>query len=234
MSDRLSEPLLSIIIPTLNEAQAIAEKLPSWQLLQRAGCEIIVADGGSDDNSLSLLCSQVDQLLNSERGRAKQMNVGAAAAAAPWLLFLHADTELTVNTKVFLQQLAASDAAWGFFRLRLSGKQWLFRVIERAINWRSGITLVATGDQCLFVRAEVFRCLSGFADIPLMEDVELCKRLRQLTKPLIISQAVVTSSRRWQQRGIIKTVWLMWSLRLAYFLGVSPQRLAQSYYGRES
>lgn len=234
MIERSAEPLLSIIIPVLNEAAAITEQLPRWQQLQQAGCEVIVADGGSDDNSSSLLELHVDQLVSSAKGRAKQMNTAAKQASAAWLLFLHVDTELTVSIDEVIQQLAVSDAAWGFFRLRLSGQQWPFRVIERAINCRSRLTSVATGDQCLFVRADVFRCLAGYADIPLMEDVELSKRLRRLSRPLIINIPVVTSSRRWQQHGIIKTVLLMWRLRLAYFLGVSPQRLQQSYYGKQT
>ncbi len=120
---------------------------------------------------------------------------------------------------------------WGFCPVQLSGRHWLLRWVERGINWRSRTTGIGTGDQMLFVRRDCFEALGGFADLPLMEDVELCKRLRKRSRPLVLQEPVVTSSRRWEERGILRTVVQMWLLRLAYFLGVSPQRLHRAYYG---
>ena len=158
------------------------------------------------------------------------MNAGAEVASAPWLLFLHADTRLPASMQSLLQAMQQRHSQWGFFALRLSGRQWLLRVIERFINLRSRLTAVATGDQALFVRAALFRQCGQFADIPLMEDVALSKQLRQHSTPLFWRDAVVSSSRRWEQRGIVRTVLLMWCLRWQYFTGVSPQQLVKRYY----
>jgi hypothetical protein len=153
------------------------------------------------------------------------MNAGAGIARGQYLLFLHADTQLPDN---FSMELLLG-AQWGFFPLRLSGSAWLFRCIERAINMRSKISGIGTGDQVLFIRSLLFSELGGFADIPLMEDVEFCRRLKAVCRPAFGPSFVVTSSRRWEQRGIIRTIFQMWRLRLAYFLGVSPENLVRHY-----
>lgn len=225
-------PSLSLIIPVLNEAATIGRQLQALQPLRRQGCEIIVVDGGSSDNTCAMARPCCDQLIVAGKGRARQMNAGAAVASAPWLLFLHADTRLPASIPDCLLALKTRPVQWGFFVVKLSGERWPFRVIEAAMNLRSRITAVSTGDQGLFVRRELFAQCGQFADIPLMEDVAISKRLRKIAKPLVWPDPVLTSSRRWEQRGIVRTVLLMWSLRLAYYLGVSPQRLVQVYYGR--
>ena len=157
------------------------------------------------------------------------MNLGARAATGTWLCFLHADS-MPGASEEELQRVLGS-AEWGFCRVRLSGSAAVFRVIEWFMNQRSRLTGVATGDQMLIVRRETFEAEAGFADIPLMEDVELCKRLRRRSRPVVIRSPVETSSRRWETRGVVSTVVQMWSLRLAYVMGVSPQTLWRRYYG---
>ena len=158
------------------------------------------------------------------------MNAGAAAATGQYLFFLHADTRPGVS-EAQLQAYLSSRPGWGFSRVSLDGDEFVYRVIGWAMNWRSRLTRVSTGDQMLFVRRDVWSQTGGFDDIPLMEDVAYCKRLRQLSAPCILEQAVQTSSRRWREHGVFRTVLHMWALRFAYFLGVPPQRLFQSYYG---
>ncbi len=225
-----SSPLLSIIIPCLNEEQTIVNSLSTLQSLRNKQCELIVVDGGSRDRTLSLATSLADKCISSSPGRAEQMNQGAAVAKGDWLLFLHVDTLLPQNVTQTFLQLNEAKKNWGFFSLRLSGANFLFRIIEHAISLRSRITGIATGDQALFVRRYLFFQVKGYADIPLMEDVEFCSRLRRQSSPVVISEIVMTSSRRWEKNGIINTVLLMWCLRLAYFFGVSPKKLHKIYY----
>jgi rSAM/selenodomain-associated transferase 2 len=221
---------LSIIIPILNEAATLEKSLQVLQPLREVGCEIIVVDGGSEDGCLDIASPLSDQVISSDKGRAVQMNAGAQKASAPWLLFLHVDTCLPENIQPFLSALQSRSNEWGFFAVRLSGDDELFRTIEWAMNYRSRLTAVATGDQCLFVRKTLFQRCGQFADIPLMEDVAICKELRKVSSPLYWRDPVTTSSRRWEERGIIPTVLLMWRLRLEYFLGVSPKELVKRYY----
>ena len=167
-----------------------------------------------------------DRVLSASRGRAAQMNAGAAAARGQTLLFLHADGSLP--DPFTLSDLSSAD--WGFFKLRLGGRPWIYRVIENAINLRTSLTRVAGGDQGLFFSRSFFNSIGGFPSIPLMEDVAISKRARKLSQPMIVEQRIVSSSRRWQQNGVIKTVLLMWGLRLAYWIGVKPERLHRIYY----
>lgn len=217
---------LSIIVPALNEEQNIEACLLGLQPLRKQGAEVILADGGSQDSTCELAVPFVDHLIKSSPGRGTQMNAGAAAAHGEHLLFLHADTILPVD---FSPKLI-SEAPWGFFPVKLSGLAWPFRVIECAMNLRSKITKIATGDQAIFIRAELFQRVGGFADIPLMEDVEICGKLRSEFCPVLALGTVVTSSRRWEQQGIFKTVLCMWRLRLAFFFGACPHRLMRQYY----
>jgi rSAM/selenodomain-associated transferase 2 len=221
---------ISIIIPTLNEALNIVDCLKRLETF-RGCCEIIVADGGSGDDTAALAVSHCDQVCMSEPGRARQMNAGAAGATGNYLFFLHADTTLSFNV-LSLQEELQAQPDWGFAPVKLSGEDWRARIIEHFMVRRSTLTGVATGDQLIFVKRSLFEYLGGFADIPLMEDIEISKRLRRIQAPHILSKPVLTSSRRWESQGYLKTVAKMWSLRLAYFLGVTPRLLVQFYYGR--
>jgi rSAM/selenodomain-associated transferase 2 len=157
------------------------------------------------------------------------MNAGAAGASGDILLFLHADTRLPANALALIESVVSATRPWGRFDLRLSGHHWLLRIVERMINWRSAVSGIATGDQALFVRRDLFESLGGYARIPLMEDVELSTRLRSLARPCRIRQPLTTSSRRWEKHGIVRTILLMWQMRLAYYWGTPVEVLAQRY-----
>ncbi|MDH5300702.1 MAG: TIGR04283 family arsenosugar biosynthesis glycosyltransferase [Gammaproteobacteria bacterium] len=224
----ISEIKISVVIPVLNEQVGIVAHLQRLQLLRQRGHEVIVVDGGSDDQTVALASPLADCVLQVGRGRARQMNAGAASASGDVLLFLHADTTLPEQVESELM-CALRTHGWGRFDVRLSGSAWVLRLVERMMNWRSRLTGVATGDQAMFVRRPLFVGVRGFPEIPLMEDVALSKTLRRYARPWCSRLRVVTSSRRWEQNGPWRTIWLMWRLRLAYFLGVSPQELAKRY-----
>lgn len=222
--------LLSIIIPTLNEEDIITDTLERLKVLREAGHEIIVVDARSFDKTYGVAAQFADSVLLAEEGRGWQMNAGAEYAKNDILLFLHADTILPDNAdKLINQALQEDDKSWGRFDVRLSGKAWLLRIVERMINWRSCFTGIATGDQAIFVKASTFKQIDGFADLPIMEDIDLSRRLKRIKRPVCIKTPVITSSRRWEENGIIRTILLMWSLRLAYALGVSPETLSKYY-----
>lgn len=221
-------PACSFIIPVLNEAGQVAGQLRHLRR-QYPDAELVVVDGGSRDATVARARPLCDQLLETLPGRARQMNLGGRAAGGDYLFFLHADSMPGVSA-ARLQTLLRGAPSWGFCRVRLSGVRWSFRVIESGMNLRSRLTRVATGDQMLFLARELFQRTGGFAPIPLMEDVEYCKRLRRCAAPLIIEDPVLTSSRRWENGGVASTVLRMWALRLAWFAGVSPRRLHRHYY----
>lgn len=220
----------SIIIPVLNEAGGIAAFLAHLQKFRQAGHEIIIVDGGSVDDTLESTRSSVDQIIETSTGRARQMNAGAEVASGEVLIFLHADTFLPDTAMHDIEQsLGATSGLWGRFNVRLSGQQKLFRLIEWMMNKRSCLTGIATGDQAMFIKRDVFTLSGGFDDIPLMEDVSISKKLKTYSRPVCLCSRVETSSRRWQQHGIVRTVFLMWSLRLRFWLGASPDVLARRY-----
>ncbi len=218
-------PRLSIIMPVLNEAAGIRETLEALAPLRARGHEVIVVDGESDDGTASLAAPACDQLLVTPRGRALQMNTGALVASGDALLFLHADTRLPQDADA-LVFAALGRASWGRFDLRIASRRPLLGVVACAMNLRSRLTGIATGDQAIFVRRDAF---PGFPEIPLMEDIALSGLLKRRGRPACLRARVVTSGRRWEARGVLRTILLMWRLRLLYALGAPPQRLARDY-----
>jgi len=227
---------LSIIVPTLEEAPGIVPCLERLAPLRARGAEVIVADGGSSDGTAALATPLADRVLAAPRGRAAQMNAGAAAAAGDTLLFLHADTRLPEGAdRLVLDGLRDSRREWGRFDVAIEGRSPLLRVVAALMNARSRLTAIATGDQAIFVRRAAFEAAGGYPAIPLMEDIALAKSLRRLGQPLCLRHRAVTSGRRWERHGTLATIVLMWRLRLAYFLGADPARLAKRYEdGRSS
>lgn len=224
----------SIVIPVLNEAQLVQSQLSRLQALRRQGHEVILVDGASADQTVALAQPLVDRVVSSKCGRSAQMNAGAAVARHSLLVFLHLDTQLPTQFEAQLHAFRDSDCIWGFSPVRLDANGLDFKLIGWFMNQRSRITHVCTGDQVLCVKQAPFERTGGFAPIALMEDVELCKRLRKLSGPHIFSEPALVSSRKWQKEGVWRTVMLMWRLRLAYFLGADPQRLSEQYYVRRT
>src|SRR5262245_35445158 len=223
-------PQLSIIVPVLDEAAGIAATLQSLAPFRQRGAEVIVADGGSSDHTVERARPLADRVLVAPRGRAAQTNVGAAAAAGDVLLFLHADTRLPADADgLLLYGLADSGRVWGRFDVEIDSSHPLLAVVAGLVNWRSQLTGIATGDQAIFVKRDAFAQVGGFPDIALMEDVALSKRLKRLGRPLCLAARARTSGRRWEERGVVRTIVLMWRLRLAYWLGVEPAVLARRY-----
>jgi rSAM/selenodomain-associated transferase 2 len=223
-------PRLSIVIPVLNEAGLIAEALVRLQPLRARGAELIVVDGGSTDGTADQAAPLVSRLVRAPKGRATQMNAGARAATGDILLFLHADTRLPEDADRVIAEAFAAGAVWGRFDVRLSGGHPLLRVVEALMNRRSRLTGIATGDQALFVRRDVFERAGGFPEIALMEDIALSRRLKRAARPACPRARVVASSRRWEENGIVRTILLMWWLRLRYFFGADPADLVRVYY----
>lgn len=222
---------LSVIIPVRNERAQIKKSLTALQWLRCSGHEIIVVDGGSEDGSCSAAEPFADKVISTVPGRAIQMNCGARHACGDIYLFLHVDTLLMQESlHAFLRLISENQPAWGRFDVRLSGIHPMFRIIERMMNWRSRLTGIATGDQAIFVRRDIFHQINGFSDIPLMEDIEICRRLKAVQRPLCLTAKVETSSRRWEEHGILATMVLMWKLRFSYWIGADPNALAKQYY----
>jgi len=189
-----------------------------------------LSDGGSQDGTTNLASPMVDHIVSSPQGRATQMNHGARAASGEILWFLHADTLIPADTHTQLMAgLLATTKVWGRFNVRLTGTQIIFRLIEGMMNLRSCISGIATGDQGIFLWRNVFREIGGFDEIPLMEDIALSRKLKGFSHPICLKQKLITSSRRWEEQGILNTIILMWKLRLSYYYGVSPQKLADRY-----
>lgn len=217
---------LSVVVPALNEASGIRAALEALAPLRAGGHEVIVVDGGSSDGTPELARGLCDRVLSAPRGRALQMNAGAAAATGDALVFLHADTHLPQGAdELIFQSLRLSP--WGRFDVEIDARHPLLRIVACTMNLRSRLTGIATGDQAIFVRREVF---PGFPDIELMEDVAFCKAMKRFGPPACRRERVVTSGRRWESRGVLRTIVLMWRLRLMYFLGARPERLARIYY----
>jgi rSAM/selenodomain-associated transferase 2 len=213
---------LSVVVPVLDEAAGIRAALEALAPLRSRGHEVIVVDGGSSDRTVEIAEGLCDRVLRAQRGRAAQMNAGARVATGDVLVFLHADTRLPPGA----DQLIPNSSTWGRFDVEIEGRHPLLTLVACAMNLRSRLTGIATGDQAIFVRRDAF---PGFPEIALMEDVALSKVLKRRGAPACLRQRVVTSGRRWESRGVLRTILLMWRLRLFYFLGVSPERLARRY-----
>jgi len=221
---------LSVVVPVLNESRALPALLEHLQPLRRSGVEVVLVDGGSDDGSAAIVACAGFQVICAERGRARQMNAGAAAVHGDVLLFLHADTRLP-DGAVQLIDAALADGrhVWGRFDVEFDVRTWTMAATAFGMNLRSRLSGIATGDQALFMTRAAFDGVGGFPDQPLMEDVEITARLRQRSRPACVRRPVLTSARRWQARGAWRTIFLMWRLRLDYWLGVSPADLARRY-----
>jgi len=219
---------VSVIIPVLNEEKTIGATLRELNTLQPH--EIIVVDGGSRDRSREI-CQQLGvELLNAEPGRARQMNNGARRATGDALLFLHADTKLPASAlHDIASALTDTACVGGRFDVDLEGRHWMLKVIGALINYRSRATKVGTGDQAIFVRREVFMRIGGYPDMPLMEDIALCRALKRLGAIACLRSRVITSARRWENDGVWRTIVRMWTLKFLYLAGVSPARLKQFY-----
>jgi rSAM/selenodomain-associated transferase 2 len=221
---------LSIIIPVLNEADHIVPALEALAPLRARGAEVIVVDGGSTDDTVTQATPLATFVIASPRGRAPQMNAGATIASADVVLFLHADTRLPTDADQFvLDGLAQSRRAWGRFDITIDGRHPLLPLVAASMNLRSRLTGITTGDQAMFMRRAAFTTAGGFPEIALMEDITFARSLKRISPPLNLRARVTTSGRRWEQRGVVRTIMLMWRLRLAYFFGAKPEALARRY-----
>ena len=225
-------PDISVIVPVLDEAAGIAAALEALAPLRGEGVELIVVDGGSADATVELAIPLADRVLAAPRGRARQMNAGAAIAQGRLLLFLHADTRLP-DDAIHQVARAVGDVLagrqWGRFDVRIEGRSIGLKLVSTMMNLRSRLTGIATGDQAIFVSRPAFRAVGGFPDIPLMEDIALSKALLRLSRPACLAARVTTSGRRWETHGVWRTILCMWWLRLRYFCGADPHRLALEY-----
>jgi len=220
---------IAIIVPVLNEAENLPALINQLSKLNQSEVEIIIVDGGSTDTTLKLLANMNLSAISAPRGRANQMNAGALHSHANILMFLHADTELPANAVKAVEAAIKEGAFWGRFNVRISGKHPMFKIIAMMMNWRSRLTGMVTGDQVIFIRRELFNAVDGFPEQPLMEDIEISKRLRKISRPACLPETVITSGRRWQKHGVWKTILLMWRLRFAYWRGVPASELAEYY-----
>ncbi len=240
---------VSIIIPILNEADNLPLLFANITRLNPAPQQVLLVDGGSVDSSFDVAKALINTLLNdghlatewhlieSTAGRAAQMNAGAALATGDILLFLHADTQLPINAISDIKQgmIRAGNEyeyehEWGRFDVRLDSRQPMLRLVSAMINGRSRVTSIATGDQAIFISRSLFEQIGGYPNQALMEDVELCKILKDIAKPACLTSKVTTSARRWQQHGTWRTIWLMWHLRFDYWRGVSADTIKERYY----
>ena len=222
--------MLSIIVPCLNEAEGIAGTLAALAPLRSRGTEVIVVDGGSRDDTVARAGPLADRVLAAPRGRASQMNAGAACARGAILLFLHADSLLPqAADALIVDGLKRTRRGWGRFDVSIAGGHPLLRLVERLMNLRSRLTGIATGDQAIFVTHSLFTAAGGYPEIALMEDIEFSRRLKHYGPPLCLRHRITTSARRWEKHGVMRTILLMWRLRLAYWLGADPGKLAPRY-----
>jgi rSAM/selenodomain-associated transferase 2 len=221
---------ITLIVPALNEADGIVDTLRALQDMRGRGLEIIVADGGSSDDTVAVCAPLADRVIIADTGRARQMQAGATLARGSVLWFLHADSLAPRNAdRAITTALGSGERHWGRFDVRFPQAGLLLGVVAILMNLRSRLTGIATGDQGIFVTRALFERVNGYPQIPLMEDIALSRRLKHHSRPACLHDTLITSARRWQMQGTLRTILVMWSLRLAYFLGASPARLAQFY-----
>lgn len=220
---------IAIIVPVLNEAENLTALIDQLLQFRQSVAEIVIVDGGSTDNTRQMLEDSGLEIVSASKGRAIQMNAGALHSNADILLFLHADTKLPAHAIKAIEKAISTGADWGRFDVQISGEHPLFKLIAFMMNWRSRLTGIATGDQVIFTRRSVFNLVGGFPEQPLMEDIEISKRLRKISRPFCLPEKVMTSGRRWQKHGVWKTILLMWRLRFAYWRGVPASKLAEYY-----
>ncbi len=218
---------LAIVVPVLNEAANLPALHAHLQQIA-VNAEVVLVDGGSTDDTVHLARSAGLNVVHASRGRARQMNAGALATQAPHLLFLHADTQLPEAALARVQE-ALQHRAWGRFDVQIQGQAKMLRVVAALMNWRSRLTGIATGDQAMFMTRQAYLQAGGFPDQPLMEDIEMSAALKAISAPACLRYQVITSGRRWEQRGVWRTIFLMWRLRLAYWLGAPAESLARAY-----
>ena len=218
---------LAIVVPVLNEAANLPALHTHLQQIA-VNAEVILVDGGSTDDTVHLARSAGLNVVHASRGRARQMNAGALATQAPHLLFLHADTQLPEAALARVQE-ALQHHAWGRFDVQIQGQAKMLRVVAALMNWRSRLTGIATGDQAMFMTRQAYVQAGGFPDQPLMEDIEMSAALKAISAPACLRHQVITSGRRWERRGVWRTIFLMWRLRLAYWLGAPAESLARAY-----
>jgi rSAM/selenodomain-associated transferase 2 len=223
------KPRLSIVMPVLNEAAGIVTTLVALAPLRARGAEVIVVDGGSSDDTLVFARPWADSICVFPGGRARQMNAGAARASGEVLLFLHADTQLPPSADELVVEALRENAGWGRFDVRIVGAPRMLRIVALLMNLRSRWSGIATGDQAIFMRRAQFEAIGGFPDQPLMEDVEISRRLRAISRPVCLRTQVRTSGRRWEKRGVWRTIFLMWRLRWRYWRGEPAATLAEAY-----
>jgi len=223
------KPALCIVVPVLDEAHHLVSHLGELQRFRKRGARVVVVDGGSSDDSLAIAAGLADLAFVAPQGRARQMNAGAAACNADLLMFLHADTRLPHNADTLVRCATLDRTHWGRFDVTIDSPRPVMRIVERLMNLRSRWTGIATGDQAIFVRKDLFDQIGGFPDQPLMEDVALSTRLKRHGPPACLRERVMTSARRWERHGPWRTILLMWRLRAAYFLGADPAKLALRY-----
>lgn len=221
---------LSVIVPTLDEAEHIARSLQSLAMARRRGAEVIVVDASSSDATTAAAAPYADVVLRAPRGRATQLNAGARAAHGDTFFFMHADSAAPEDVDLILAgALADRSIAWGRFDVRIESRRRVLAIVAAMMNVRSRISGIATGDQGIFVTRALFERVGGFPALPLMEDIALSRTLKRMTAPVCLREKIVTSGRRWERRGVARTIWLMWRLRLAYYLGADPADLAPRY-----
>jgi rSAM/selenodomain-associated transferase 2 len=229
--------MISVVIPVYKEGKGVVACLRALSELGAMDQCVVVDASRPDvfkmcrsDTLKALPDMNLTYLKAVSKGRAAQMNQGALNSRGDVLVFLHADTCLPDQALTLIRSKLGSGWHWGRFDVRFDNPRWWYRLISAMMNWRSRLSGIATGDQAMFMTRAAYDLVSGFDEIQLMEDIAMSKKLKTIGKPLCLKESVVTAARRWEQKGVFRTIITMWCLRLAYYLGVSPNRLAAWYY----